>query len=153
MLCLRAISSPRFTLGFPRTLAQAQALDQLTNITKTIHITLERWVTIEKLRERKICKGCGQGFNSAHIVTDTFRMPALSQCKANCSLGNEYCEKFGLLESRSDDTEDVIKSRLEEYDRTIAPLLKHYDRNNKLATFSVHSGIDDTDDLVAFMLK
>lgn len=147
-------NTPGFILdGFPRTVEQAKLLESLTPIDVALHITLARWVIIEKLKGRLICSGCGQSFNSANIVEPPYRMPSLVQDRLTCAQGFEYCSEKGQLLRRNDDTDDVIEKRMENYDESIQPILQYYARHNKLKTFEVRSGIDDTMHIIDLLLS
>ena len=139
--------------GYPRTLEQAKLLDTKLNISSAVHITLDRSVTIAKLKGRLVCKGCGSGFNSAHIVTGRFNMPAINQEPSRCLKGESFCRAKGHLEPRDDDTDEVIKRRLDLFDVSISPLLQYYERSRRLKTFPVYSGISDTPQLINEMLR
>ncbi len=139
--------------GFPRTLEQAKLLDTMLSISFAVHITLDRSVTYAKLKGRLVCKGCGNGFNSAHIVTGRFNMPSINQDPSQCPKGEPFCREHGHLEVRNDDTDEVIKKRLDLFDRSIAPLLQYYESSSRLKTFPVHSGISDTPDLINEILR
>jgi adenylate kinase len=151
---LKKNTKPGFILdGFPRTLKQAEILDAFCHVDFAVHISLQRWAIIEKLKGRLVCKGCGQGFNSADIITPPYHMPALVQDKHACNKGYDYCLKNGVCESRNDDTDEVINARLNTYDESIAPILKFYRNSRKLKNFDVYTGVGDTDALVEAMLR
>ncbi len=101
--------------GFPRTLAQAKALDQIVSIDKVVFLDVVRSDLLKRLSGRRICKGCGQEFH-IHFSPS--------------SQGNQ-CDKCGEeLYQRDDDREEVVKKRLLVYEAQTQPLIDYY--KNKL---------------------
>jgi adenylate kinase len=97
--------------GFPRTIEQAKALDKLTKIDGIIKLTVPDWIIIERLSSRRICKNCGEVYNTR------FLKPKV----------DGICDKCGgPLYQRSDDTPEVIKERIGVYERQTEPILKYY---------------------------
>ncbi|MBX6352442.1 MAG: adenylate kinase [Thermoflavifilum sp.] len=101
--------------GFPRTLAQAEALDQmLRDIGKPLDVVLyihvPQEVLLSRLTGRRVCRACGATY---HVV---FQPP---QREGVC----DHCG--GELYQRSDDTEEAVRTRLEQYAQT-APLVEYY---------------------------
>ena len=97
--------------GFPRTIEQAKALEQLVKIDGIILLTVPDWIIIERLSSRRICRSCGEVYNLR------FLKPKV----------DGICDKCGgQLYQRSDDMPDVIKSRIEVYERQTKPILQFY---------------------------
>ena len=97
--------------GFPRTTAQAEALDdELASIGKRIEaavaITVDFDVIVGRLTSRRTCRDCGRITN----VTEG------TSC-ASCG---------GELYQRDDDNEATVRNRLDVYERSTAPLIDHY---------------------------
>lgn len=98
--------------GFPRTLAQAEALISLLNsigksIDHVISLDVENSEIVTRLSGRRTCSACGKGY---HISYDP---PALS----------DVCDTCGShLMQRDDDSEDTVKNRLDVYDKQTMPL-------------------------------
>jgi adenylate kinase len=97
--------------GFPRTTAQAIALDeQLANlgclIDATIAIDVDAEVIVARICSRRFCSKCGRITNSAE--------------------GERCCICDAELEQRADDREDVVRNRLEVYEQSTAPLIDYY---------------------------
>ncbi|MCF8565988.1 adenylate kinase [Alicyclobacillus tolerans] len=108
--------------GFPRTLPQAQALDELLNrlgrpLNRVLYIHVPENVLMARLTGRRICRSCGATY---HVV---FQPPKVEGVCDKCG---------GELYQRSDDTPDAVKTRLEQYAQT-APLVDYY-RDRKLLT-------------------
>jgi len=108
--------------GFPRSLGQAQSLEQILNELnfKNIHvinITANDQELIKRLTNRRACKSCGSIF-----VYDEIKD------KNICPVCNEKDSFY----QRNDDKEDVIKHRLEVYKSTTKPVLQFYKEQNKV---------------------
>lgn len=104
--------------GFPRTSAQAVALDaELSRLNRPLDAALlvdvKFDVIIKRLTSRRMCKECG------FIGTD-----ALSSCP-KCG---------GEMYQRSDDNEQTVRNRLEVYERSTAPLIDYYRGSDLLVT-------------------
>jgi len=102
--------------GFPRTIPQAEALDAMLkdmgrSIDHVINLKVDRDKLLARLTGRRICKSCGATY---HLV---FNPP---QQEGTC----DKCG--GELYQRSDDTEEKVGTRLDEYINKTAPLLEYY---------------------------
>ena len=110
--------------GFPRTTAQAQALEGITQIDTVINLVIPDWVLIEKILARRTCEKCGDIYNIADIKfgpNNEYEMPPVAPKQ------DGICDKCGgNLVSRSDETEGVIKNRLEIYNQQTQPLIDYY---------------------------
>ena len=103
--------------GFPRTLAQADALGELLDATgKTLDAVVEMRVDddalVQRITARSTCGNCGEVYNDI-----TKPIPADGTC-SNCG-GTEF-------KRRADDNEDSLKQRLMEYYKKTSPLLGYY---------------------------
>jgi len=97
--------------GFPRTTAQAEALDaELVSLGKTIGaavaITVDPEIIVARLTSRRTCRACGRITNVSEGAT----------CEA-CG---------GELYQRDDDNEATVRNRLDVYERSTAPLIDYY---------------------------
>jgi len=97
--------------GFPRTIEQAKELDKLINIDAVINLTVPDWIIIERLSTRRICKNCGEVYNTR------FLKPKVEGICDKCG---------GELYQRPDDTPSVIKDRIGVYERQTQPILQYY---------------------------
>lgn len=124
----RRDAEPGFVLdGFPRTVAQAQALDGMLDDRAplvVVDIDVPEDVLVKRLAERRICANCG--WNAT---------PGIDRC-ARCG---------GSLVQRSDDSEQIVRERLRVYARDTQPLVDFYSRR---PTFRSVDG-DQTLDSVA----
>lgn len=111
--------------GFPRTLPQAAALEELlSSKSKNLNAVIEMRVDDEKLVERITgrftCGDCGEGFH------DTFRTPKVEGVCDNCS-GNNF-------KRRADDNEETLRARLLSYYKETSPLIGYYFAKNNLVS-------------------
>ena len=110
--------------GFPRTVEQAKALDEMlgdlnTQIDKAILIDTPNDVIIKRICSRRMCKDCG------HIGS----VLGLSAEDA----ANYVCPDCGgEMYQRDDDNEATVKNRIEVYEQKTAPLIDYYSQQNKL---------------------
>jgi adenylate kinase len=101
--------------GYPRTLAQAEALEKIAKIDVVIRLVVPDWIIIERLSSRRICKDCGQVYNLRFLKPKK----------------EGICDKCGgALYQRSDDNPEVIKMRLDLYENETSPLLRFYKGKN-----------------------
>jgi adenylate kinase len=104
--------------GFPRNIAQAEALDKmLIAIAKPLEavvlLNLDLGILFKRLTGRRICQVCGQVFNLFTSPPDT-------------AMHRKQCGHDPVLIQRPDDKEEVIGKRLEVYDAQTKPLIKFY---------------------------
>ena len=106
--------------GFPRTVAQAEALDGIT-AEKPIHVVIDldvpREIVLERISARRVCRDCGTNYTAA---------------------GNEpspwICDVCGGdVQQRADDTPDAVNRRLDLYESQTAPLIEYYSSRGVLA--------------------
>lgn len=97
--------------GFPRTVAQAEALEKIVKIDAVIRLIVPEWIIIERLSNRRICKKCGAIYNVKYLKP---KKPGV-------------CDKCGgALYQREDDKPEVIKERLKIYEKQTQPLIAYY---------------------------
>ncbi|NOY23631.1 MAG: adenylate kinase [Acidobacteria bacterium] len=97
--------------GFPRTLAQAEALDSFNSVNCAIQIDVPDDVLVKRLVLRRSCPSCGTMY---HLE---YQLPRVEG----------VCDKCGTaLVQREDDREDVVKSRFRVYVEKTAPLIGYY---------------------------
>ena len=97
--------------GFPRTIPQAEALSQLTDISHVLAIEVPDDRIVERICGRLTCGTCG------HVYHDTFN-PVPTE---GCTCGN-FVEK-----RRADDTEETVLNRLGAYHDQTSPLADWYE--------------------------
>lgn len=108
--------------GFPRTIEQAEALDKImdslgSSIDHVINLHVDRSLLLTRLTGRRICRSCGATY---HVL---FNPPHTENVCDKCS---------GELYQRSDDTEEKVGTRLDEYLNKTAPLLSYYRNKGNL---------------------
>ncbi|WP_047153238.1 adenylate kinase [Aneurinibacillus tyrosinisolvens] len=129
--------------GFPRTMAQAEALDATLadmgrKIDHVINIDVDRGLLLERLTGRRICKNCGATYHVA------FNPPS----------EEGVCDKCGgELYQREDDNEATVATRLDVNIEQSAPLLKYYEAKGLLRTIDGQQDIDKVFEDVAEVLR
>jgi formate dehydrogenase gamma subunit len=122
--CLRCVGG--FLLdGFPRTVAQAQALEELLKaenlpLSAVVDYELHIDKIVQRLAGRRVCAGCKAVFN----VNDKLPLPG------TCP----HCG--GRLYQREDDRPEAIRVRMETYHRSTEPLIEFYRQRGLLLTIS-----------------
>lgn len=108
--------------GFPRTIAQAEALQQLLTemnekIDYVIHVNVPKDKLVERLTGRRVCPTCGATY---HVLYNPPKQEGI-------------CDKDGSkLDQRDDDTEETVKNRLKINIEQSQPLLDFYKEKNYL---------------------
>lgn len=129
--------------GFPRTIAQAEALDGMLaemgrRIDHVINLTVDRKLLLGRLTGRRICKSCGATY---HVLFNPSRV-------------ENVCDKCsGELYQRSDDTEEKVGTRLDEYAKKTAPLLEYYDKKGILRQVDGEQDIDKVTAEISSLLR
>lgn len=119
--------------GFPRTVAQAEALARMLEarkerLDKVVAIIVPNDEIIKRISGRRTCRNCGAMY---HVIYDPPRNVNLCN---NCN---------GELYQREDDEEDTVRMRLEVYAESTKPLLDHYGRLGLLAQIDGMGRPDD----------
>ena len=103
--------------GFPRTVPQAEALDQMgISIDAVISLEVSDEDIVSRMSGRRVCKTCGKTYHTIY----------------NPSSKGDDCECGAKLIIRSDDAPDVVRSRLEVYHSTTEPLKSYYAEKGNL---------------------
>ena len=109
--------------GFPRTVAQAEALDMIT-AEKPIHVAIDldvpREIVLERLSSRRVCRDCGTNY------TATGAEPSPWIC--------DVCG--GDVQQRADDTPEAVNRRLDLYESQTAPLIDYYSSRGALSVIN-----------------
>ena len=132
---LKGLGSQNFILdGFPRTVPQAEALEGMLKkngleIGKALFLEVPMDDLMGRLTGRRVCSGCGATYHIGSKPT---------QRAGVCDLcGSEVIQ-------RADDKEDVIRTRLEAYETSTAPLKAYFAAQGK---FSAVGGTGQTEDV------
>ncbi len=124
--------------GFPRTLAQARALDRLL---EERHLALDRVVLfdvpeaalVERMTGRRVCPACG------HTYHVRFSPPAHPGVCDACG---------GPLTQRTDDEEATVRRRLAVYERDTQPLVEYYRQRGLVERIAADRTVDEVFDAV-----
>jgi adenylate kinase len=114
--------------GFPRTIAQADALDSIKTIDHVINFNLDREVIVKRLSGRRLCKSTGKIY---HILYNPPRVEGIDD------------ETGEPLIQRDDDKEEAILNRLEVYWRQTAPLVSYYREKGLLRDIDAEGSPED----------
>ncbi len=105
--------------GFPRTVAQAEALDNANvKIDKVIDIEVDDDVIYQRLSGRRVCKDCSKNYNVNNVGTK----PKVDGVCDKCA---------GTLIQRADDKLETVKERIRIYNEQTRVLKSYYDKQNK----------------------
>ena len=120
--------------GFPRTLAQAEAMTEAgIDIDCALMIDVADEDIIARIGGRRVCAKCGATYHT----------------KFKPSSKGELCEACdGKLEIRADDAPETVVSRLETYHSMTAPVIDYYDKLGKLVSVKAVEGVEETTELV-----
>lgn len=105
--------------GFPRTVAQAKALDAITAerpIMVVIDLDVPREIVLERLSSRRVCRDCGTNYTTGGS------QPSPWIC--------DVCG--GDVQQRADDTPESVSRRLDLYEEQTAPLIAYYSSRTML---------------------
>ena len=120
--------------GFPRTVAQAEALDEMgVQIDKVLEIHVPNERIIARMSGRRVCEKCGASY---HIEYKPTTKPGIC----------DVCG--GKAVQRADDAPETVLSRLEVYEEKTAPLKDYYWETGKLVTVEGQEEVADTTKLV-----
>ncbi|MBR6534176.1 MAG: adenylate kinase [Clostridia bacterium] len=114
--------------GFPRTVPQAQALDEMgIDMDLVVSIEVNDEDIVERMGGRRLCSKCGTSYHIVHIPTKV----------------DGVCDKCGAeLMIRADDKPEVVKDRLVTYHKQTAPLKDYYNAKGKLTHVNGNDSID-----------
>lgn len=124
--------------GYPRNLTQAKQLANITDIDLVVNIDVDYSLLVTRITGRRTCKNCGAIF---HIE---FNPPTQEETCDKCS---------GDLYQRTDDTEEIVKKRLETYENQTKPLIEHYTSQGNLKTLISDGTIDEMRQKVIKLLE
>ncbi len=117
--------------GFPRTVVQADALDDVAGekpIDVVIDLHVDRHIVLQRITARRVCRDCGTNYTA----TGFERQPWIC----------EVCG--GDVQQRADDHPDAVNTRLDLYETQTAPLIEHYTQHDRL---SIVDGVGSPDDV------
>jgi len=117
--------------GFPRTVVQADALDDVAGekpIDVVIDLHVDRHIVLQRITARRVCRDCGTNYTATGIE----RQPWIC----------EVCG--GDVMQRADDHPDAVNTRLDLYETQTAPLIEHYTKHDRIA---IVDGVGSPDDV------
>jgi len=114
--------------GFPRTMAQAEALVSFCPEDHVIDLEVSDAKVLERLSGRRMCRGCGRSF---HTV---FMPPKKPDVCDDCG---------GELYIRNDDSVDSVRTRLENYRVQTSPLEAYYRKRGTLVPVDGEGSADE----------
>ena len=118
--------------GFPRTIPQAEALDEVAQIDCALAIDVPYEMIEKRMTGRRVCLRCGATY---HVEANPPRVEGI-------------CDICGdKLVVRSDDEPEVVKRRHETYCAQTEPLIGYYEAQGKLKTIDGTQGIVETEKL------
>jgi adenylate kinase len=120
--------------GFPRTVAQAQALDNILDqkalkLDSVVEMKVDDEALLDRITGRYTCADCNQGYHEVNLK------PKVDGVCDNCGSTNFNC--------RADDNRETVSLRLEAYHAQTAPLLPYYEDKGVLKTVDGMADIDD----------
>ncbi|HHU24130.1 MAG: adenylate kinase [Bacilli bacterium] len=129
--------------GFPRTLNQAE---NFTRILKELNIQLDLVINlladeeliIRRITNRRLCSKCGKGYNLITIP------PKKEGICDDCG---------GAIYQRKDDSEEVIRERLEVYHRQTKPLIDYYEAQGNIIHMDGAGEINEVTNVIIAMLE
>lgn len=119
--------------GFPRTIPQAESLDQLLEergekVDCVLYINTPKTVIVKRISGRWSCKNCGAIYHTENIPPKVIGI----------------CDKCGkALYQRDDDKPEMVKKRFEVYKKDTAPLIKYYEEKGVLYKISGRKKLED----------
>lgn len=126
--------------GFPRTVPQAEALDQVLakikmDIDAAVDFKVPEEELVKRLCGRRVCRSCGANYNI------WFSPPGQDGVCQKCG---------GDLYQRSDDCEDTIRNRLKVYHQQTEPLIGFYNKRGRL---TIVDGMGNTDEIFERLIQ
>src|SRR3954449_9118581 len=129
--------------GFPRTIAQAEALDLLLaergrNLDHVIELAVDEEALVTRITGRFTCAKCGTGYH------DQFKPPQVPG----------VCDACGSTEfvRRKDDNEQTVRTRMAEYRAKTAPILPYYDERGLVRRVNGMASVDEVAAQIAAFL-
>ncbi|MGY4706444.1 adenylate kinase [Candidatus Bipolaricaulota sp. J31] len=124
--------------GFPRTIAQAEGLEEILPVHLVIYLDLPEEEVVRRLSARRVCRKCGANYN---LITQPPEAPGVC---GRCG---------GELYQRPDDREEVIRNRFRVYLEQSAPLIGYYEEKGILRRVDASLSPDEVFQRVAEVLR
>ena len=124
--------------GFPRTVAQAEALDKVMKVDAVLFLHVEDDVIVHRMGGRRTCPECQTTY---HVVSHPPKQEGV-------------CDKCGSeLGIRKDDRPEVVRQRLAVYHKQTEPIVNYYEAQGLLKFIECEETIEGTQALVAKALE
>jgi|LSQX01.1.fsa_nt_gb adenylate kinase len=112
--------------GFPRTVAQAEALGAIADIDTVVNFELSDEIIMRRLADRRVCPHGHGTFSAAGLGSE------------------EVCPQCGaVLVHRHDDKEDTVRNRLNVYHTQTEPLIAYYLKSGKFLSIAMEGTVED----------
>ncbi len=116
--------------GFPRTIPQAEALDQMGDTVDTVlSIEVEDDEIVKRMSGRRVCEKCGTSYHTEYKIPEK---------EGICNLCG------GNLVIRKDDEPETVLNRLEVYHQQTEPLIAYYEAQGKLISVKGADTVEET---------
>lgn len=116
--------------GFPRTVAQAEALGTFTEVEHVVNIDVPSERLLKRITGRRVCPKCGQSYHVDMLGG-----------KDSCGCGEK-------LVQRADDNEETVGNRLKVYGEQTAPLVKYYEDKGVMVTIDGDKPVEEVFGLI-----
>jgi len=130
--------------GFPRTVAQAEALDRMLDekglrLDAVIEMEVDDGVLVDRISGRYTCANCGAGYHDHNLKPKV----------------DGICDRCGSKDfiRRADDNAETVRSRLQVYHEQTAPLLPYYRERGILKAVDGMAGIDEVTQAMKALLE
>ena len=130
--------------GFPRTLPQASALDEMLQkkglrLDTVLSIEVDDEAMVERISGRFTCANCGEGYH------DSFKQPKVAG----------VCDTCGARQfvRRADDNAETVRARLKAYHAQTEPIIAYYQKRGLVRRIDGMCSIDEVTALVKDALK
>ena len=144
---LKSYSKGYILDGFPRTLHQAQMMEETwpvhSQVQAALKLAVPDIVCETKLLGRRICKKCNGNYNVNAVDFGQWYLP--SSLPQNCE---HDCDPLVDWETREDDRPEIVKERLSLYHEHMDPILDYFESKNRLLKLSPYKGYDDVPEVI-----
>lgn len=120
--------------GYPRTVAQAEYLDNLCKPNMIIVLELDDETAVQRIAGRRICSACKE---MCHVK---FSAPKVTGVCDTCG---------GQLIQRTDDTEEAVRERLNLYHNLTEPIIDYYEKQNLVKRIDGHASVQSVQQEIA----
>ena len=119
--------------GYPRNMTQVEALEGMTDLDVVLYLTVDREELIRRLTGRRECPECGSTYHVEFEPPET----------------EGICDECGAeLVQREDDTEAVVRNRLDVYHENTAPVVEHYEDTDAFVRIDGNGSPDEVWDAI-----